>query len=110
MMVNGCRSKLVNVVSGQPLGSVLGPLLFLLCTSDHSSILKNKLIGYIEVSTLMSVVTSAGARVTVAESLNRDIGCVSEWCDIWRDELNASNTKTMIVLRSCTIHPQVEQF
>ena len=34
VMVEGCRSKLVNVVSGVPQGSVLGLLLFILYTSE----------------------------------------------------------------------------
>ena len=51
-MVDGCRSKLVNVVSGLPQGSVLGQLLFLLYTSELFSILRNKLIGHADDSTL----------------------------------------------------------
>ena len=54
----------------------------------------------------MAVVPSPGVRVTVAESLIRDLGRVSEWCDLWGMKLNASKTKTMIVSRSCTMHPQ----
>ena len=81
-MVDCCRSKLVNVVSGVPQGSVLGPLLFLLFTSELFSILENKLIGYADDSTLMAVVPSPGVRVAVAVSLIHDLGRVSEWCDL----------------------------
>ena len=70
-MVDGCRSELVNVVSGVPPGSVFGMLLLILYTSELFSILKNKLIGYAANFTLMAVVPSPGIRVTVAEFLIR---------------------------------------
>ena len=82
-------------------------LLFLLYTSELFSILENKLIGYADYSTLMAFVPSPGVRVAVAESLILDLGRVSEWCDLWLMKLNASKTKTMIVSRSRTMHPQL---
>ena len=54
----------------------------------------------------MAVVLSPGVRVAVAESLIRDLGRVSECCDLWGIKLNASKTKTMIVSRSRTVYPQ----
>ena len=104
--MDGYRSKLVNVVSGVQQGSVLGPLLFPLHTSEIFSILENKLIGYVDDSTLMVVVPSPGVRVTVAESLIRDLGRVSEWCDFWVMKSNANKTKTIIASRSSTMHLQ----
>ena len=74
-MVDGYRIKLVYVVSEMQKGSVLSPLLFILYTSD-------KLIGYADDSTLMAIVPSPGVRVTVAESLIRDLSRVSELCDL----------------------------
>ena len=53
----------------------------------------------------MAVVSSPGIRVTVAESLIRDLPKVSEWCDVWEMKFNATKTKTMIVSRSYTMHP-----
>ena len=84
----------------------MGPLLFLLYTSELFSILENKLIGYADDSTLIAVVPSTGLRVAVAESLSRDLVKVSEWCDLWGMKLNASKTKIMIGSRSRTMHPQ----
>ena len=76
-MVDGCRSKLVNVVSGVPQGSVLGQSLFFLYTPENFFILQNKLIGYANDSTLMVVVPSTGVGVIVAESsVIRDLGRV----------------------------------
>ena len=62
------------------------------------------MIGYADDSILMAVVPSPGVRITVAESLIRDLGRVSECCDLSGMRLNVSKTKTMIVSRSRTIH------
>ena len=40
------------------------------------------------------------------ESLNRDLSRVSEWCNHWGMKFNESKTKTMMVSRSRTMHPQ----
>ena len=83
-----------------------GPVIVPPVHSELFFILENKLIGYVDDSTLMAVVPSPGDRVAVAESLIRDLGRVSEWCDLWGMKLNASKTKTMIVSRSRTMHHQ----
>ena len=58
------------------------------CALRRFSILENKLIGYADESTLMAVVPSPGVRVTVSESLIRDIGKVSKWCYLCGMKLN----------------------
>ena len=54
----------------------------------------------------MAVVPYPGVGVTVAESLIRDLGRVSEWCNLWGIKLKVSKTKTVIVSRSLTMYPQ----
>ena len=84
----------------------MGPLLFLLYTSELFSIWENKLISYAVDSTLIAVMPFPGVRVAVAEFLSRDLMKVSESCDLWGMKLNASKTKAMIVSRSRTMYPQ----
>ena len=64
VVVDGCRSKLVNVVSGVPQGSVLGLLLFL--TAELFPVVENKFYGFADDSTLVAVVSSTGERVAVS--------------------------------------------
>ena len=92
VLVDGCRSKLVNVVSGVPQGSLLGQQLFLLYTAELFSIVENKLCGYADDSTLVAVVPSPGERVAVSEFMNRDLNTVSVWCNLWGMKLNRSKT------------------
>ena len=94
------------MLSGVPQGSILSRSLFLPYTSELFTVLENKLISYADDHTLMASVTFPGVRVTAAESLIRDLGRVSEWCDIWGMKLNMTKTKTTMISRSHTMHPQ----
>ena len=92
-------------MSGVLQDSVLDPLLFLLFTSEFFSILEHKLIGYADDSTLIAVVPSPGVRVTVAESLIRDLGRDSEWCDLWGMRLNQDYDSLQVTHNASPVTP-----
>ena len=86
-MVDGCRHKLFDVVSGVPMGNVLCPRYCSTCTPRSFSIMENKLIGYADDYFDSCCTIPAGVRRAVAESLNRDLGKVCELCDLWGFEI-----------------------
>ena len=82
VVVDGQCSDYRNVISGVPQGSVLGPLLFILYTSDMWSGLENRFVAYADDATLFASVPSPHMRPFIAESLNRDLAKISAWCKL----------------------------
>ena len=58
VFVHGQFSELRNVVSGVPLGIVLGPLLFIIYTHSMWSSLENDLVAYADNAIVIAVVPS----------------------------------------------------
>ena len=106
MAVDGQLGDIRNVISGVPQGSVLGPLLFIIYTSDMWVGLENKLVAYADDATLVASIPSPNLRSSVAESLNRDLTRINEWCKLWGMKLNPQKTQSMIISRSKTLYPQ----
>ena len=105
VVVDGVFSEPKPIRSGVPQGSVLGPLLFLVYTSDMAMGLENDLIGYADDHTLVATIRSPQQRNLVAQSLNRDLEKIREWCSRWGMKLNSNKTKTLLISRSRTIEP-----
>ena len=98
-MVDGCWSKLVNIMSVVLHYSVSGPVVSSVHLIPFIPFRRISFFWYVDNSTLL-VVLSPGIWDALVESLDRDLNKVSECCGIWRMKLNASKTKTTIVPRS----------
>ena len=83
----------------------LGPILFVIYTADLFDIVKNNLVNYADDSTLFATIENRSCRQSVADSLNRDIVRITDWCERWMMKLNPTKTKTLIVSRSRTPDP-----
>ena len=99
VVVDGATSEWIPIVSGVPQGSVLGPLRFILYTSEMFELVENRLYAYADDSTLLAVVRKPADRPAVAASLNRDFSRIQEWCNHWHIILNPEKTKALVVIR-----------
>ena len=92
VVADGQHSDYKNVTSGVPQGSVLGPLLFILYTSDMWSGLENRLVAYADDATLFASGPFPHMRPIIAESLNRNLTKISALCKLWVIKLNPVKT------------------
>ena len=105
VVIDGQPSRRVEVVSGVPQGSVLGPLMFNIYTGELATLFENTFIAYADDSNLVAIIRSPKHRVEVALSLIRDLVKLHAWCVAWGMLLNLLKTKTMLISRSRAEHP-----
>ena len=85
-MVDGAASERIPNVAGFPQRSVLGPLQFIIYTSEMFELVENRLFAYADDSILLAVVRKPADRPAVAAFFNRDFagfrsGTI-KWCMI----------------------------
>ena len=105
VVVDGATSEWIPIVAGVPLGSMLDHLLFILYTGEMFELVENRLYAYADDSILLAVVLKPAQRAAVAETLNRDLSRIQEWCNQWCMILNPNKTKAVVVSRSRTVNP-----
>ena len=105
VVVDGASSEWIPIVSGVPQGSVFGPLLFVLYTSEMFDLVENRFFTYADDSTLRAVIRRSSDRPTLVVSVNRDLARIHERCGHWCMLLNPKKSKALVVSRSRIVYP-----
>jgi len=89
--ISGSFSDWIEVLSGVPQCSVLGPLLFLLFVNDLADWIKNSMRMFADDVKIWNVIrTDAGDH-----SLHEDVNTLARWSSKWLLKLNSSKCKVM---------------
>lgn len=95
VVVSGSQSSAVQVTSGVPQGSVLGPLLFLLYIND----ITEGVVSQMRLFADDCVLYGAVACVEDANIIQRDLDRINQWCLRWCMQLNLGKTVFMSFTR-----------
>lgn len=91
VVLNGNRSGWMDVKSGVPQGSVLGPLLFIIYINDIDSGLSSRVSKFADDTKL----AAKAGKWEDASMLQRDIDKLISWADKWQMEFNVSKCKVL---------------
>ena len=89
VLLNGQTSVWRNVFVVVPQGSILGPLLFLICINDLPGDLSFKAKLFADDTSLFSVTHD----ITTADELNNDLKKISDWAFQWKISFNPEPSK-----------------
>lgn len=93
--VSGKLSQPLEIKSGVPQGSVLGPLLFLLYINDLPLCVNFCSTDMFADDTTLS--TNSSSPETLADNLNRDLENVASWCKDNAMSISVEKTKSMVI-------------
>ena len=102
VLLNGQTLEWLPVKAGEPQGSILGPLFFLIYINDLSENIESTVKLFADDTSLFSVVHNNN---TSAEVLNRDLQKISEWAHKWKMSFNLDVNKQAQEVKS--VHPDL---
>ena len=97
VVLKGIYSKWIQILAGVPQGSLLGPWLYIMFTSDIIQHIINIIKLYADDSLLM---TSGDTEEECSLKLEQDIDRISSWAKKWKIILNPSKTVCLTVTRT----------
>ena len=97
VVLDGVKSSWINVTSGVPQGSILGPLLFLIYINDLPDVLRfGTPLLFADDAKIFANVQS----VTECQAIQKDLDALYNWCVKWKLDINALKCKVLSVTKS----------
>jgi len=91
------NSDMLDITTGVPQGSILGPLLFIIYINDMANVSKLfDFIIYADDTTLSSVLNSFNSTLPIETNINTELEKINEWLKVNKLSLNVNKTKFMI--------------